>query len=180
MAVDNKGDLLSSARPEDSSGWHLVAIKASSPVVGISCPSSKLCVAVRSSAPRPGVSVRARYPNGDTLKVAFRNVESLEQLDRRFPIRTPRALQRRYEKLGRPPPTPWATHAGAVQMSGVTFPIATVEIAMEIAGTGLSLLPRRTAIGTNQLIGGWISNCGVGVQIGDPAGGPSGRERRVT
>jgi hypothetical protein len=130
--------------------------------------------------PPSGRLVSAKYPNGDTLKVAFRNVESLEQLDQRFPIRTSRALQRRYEKLGWPPPTPGATHADAVRMSGVTFPIATVEIAMEIAGTGLSFSPRRTAIGTNQLIGGWISNCGVGVQIGVPAGGPGGRERPAT
>ena len=97
-------------------------------------------------------------------------MKSLEQLDRRFPTKTPRALQRRYEKLGWPPPTTWTTHADAVRGAGVTFPIATVEITMEIAGTGLSFSPRRTAIGTNQLIGGWISNCGVGVQIGDPAG----------
>jgi hypothetical protein len=130
--------------------------------------------------PPSGRLVSAKYPNGDKLKIAFREVTSLEQLDRRFPTKTPRALQRRYEKVGWPPPTTWTTHADAVRMAGLTFPIVTVEITMEIAGTGVSLSPRRTAIGTNQLIGSWISNCGVGVQIGDPASGPGGREPPAT
>ena len=46
MAVDAHGALLSSAQASESSGWHAIATGVSSPIVGVSCPATSLCVAV--------------------------------------------------------------------------------------------------------------------------------------
>jgi hypothetical protein len=40
------------------------------------------------------------------------------------------------------------------------------EITMRVTGGKLRFDPNKTTIGTNTILGGWISHCQVGVQLG--------------
>lgn len=61
------------------------------------------------------------------------------------------------------------SHAEPVGRVGIEFPLAAVEITMEIAGTELRLGPKKTTLpGQNTIQGGWIKGGAVGIQIGDP------------
>jgi hypothetical protein len=118
--------------------------------------------------PPSGRLVSAKYSNGDRLKVEFREVASIEELDRHYPPpELPARLRRDFEARGMPVPDLSRSSADAVQRFGVEFPIATVEITMDIAGTDIRLGPRRSEIGPGSITGSWMKGCQVGIQIGD-------------
>lgn len=119
--------------------------------------------------PPSGRLVSASYPNGDCLKVEFRELVSVEELDKRYPPPTiPADVMEDLESLGRPVPELPRSHAERVQHLGIEFPLAVVEITMKVANTDLELGPRTTLTGGAALTGCWVSGCQVGVQIGDP------------
>jgi hypothetical protein len=121
--------------------------------------------------PPSGRLVSVKYPNGDRLKVEFREVASVEDFDRRYPPpELPADLKRDLEAHGITPPDLSRTNADAVQRYGVEFPMATVEITMDIAGTDIRLGPRRSEIGPGVIAGSWVGGCEVGIQIGEPSG----------
>lgn len=129
-------------------------ITAGSDEVEIVCPPS-------------GKLLHAKYPNGDEVKVQFRELLSLDDLDRIYPAPgLPKDVLKQFEDAGIEPPDMRRSHGEAVERAGITFPIAAVEITMEVAGAGLSFSPRGTAVGTNQIIGGWMVRCGVGIHFG--------------
>ena len=120
--------------------------------------------------PPSGRLVSAKYPNGDRLKVEFREVASVEEFDRRYPPpKLPAHLTRRFDARGMPVPDLPRSHAESLATYGVEFPIATVEITMEIAGTGIRLGPRQTEIATNVFAGCWMNGAEVGFQLGEPS-----------
>jgi hypothetical protein len=111
--------------------------------------------------------VRVNYPNGDRLKVEFRDLASVEELDKRHPPPTlPVEVQRSFQSMGIPPPAMPTSHAEMVEQARIEFSIAAVEITMEIAGTGLSFGPKRTSIGTSTFTGAWMIRGAVGFDIG--------------
>ena len=120
--------------------------------------------------PPSGRLVSAKYPNGDQLKVEFCELASVEELDRHYaPAGLPAEVKKRFEGLGMPLPDTRESHAESVDRFGIEFPLAAVEITMEIAGTELRLGPKRTTLpGQNIMQGGWIKGGAVGIQIGDP------------
>lgn len=120
--------------------------------------------------PPSGRLISAKYPNGDQLKVEFRELASVEELDRRYaPAGRPAEVKARFEGLGMPVPDTGASHAESVDRFGIEFPLAAVEITMEIAGTELRLGPKHTTLpGQNIMQGCWIKGGAVGVQIGEP------------
>jgi hypothetical protein len=126
--------------------------------------------------------VAAHYPNGDRLKVEFRSHESWEAFDRRYSKPPPKrhippippgtsrevaARIRRWhaevsERMSEPP-----RHAETAQGYGLELPVTTVEVEMNMAGSELKLGPRSMTLpGQNVFTGGWMVNCGVGVQLG--------------
>jgi hypothetical protein len=124
------------------------------------------------TCPPSGNMVSTKYPNGDQLKVEFREHDSLEDFDRRYSQpRLPADAKKRLATAGAhyDPPT---SHAETIESFGISFPLTTVEITMDIAGTGLSFGPQRTSINTNTIMGSWIKGGGVGMQIGEPSSGP--------
>ena len=93
-------------------------------------------------SPPSGKSLDIKYKTGDRLSIEFielqSNVEAYE----------------RYENA--------TLLAGAL----LRFPITAVEINMQIGSTGFVLTPRGTTLpGNNQIRGGLISRCGVGLSV---------------
>lgn len=117
------------------------------------------------NCPPSGRVVQARYNNDDLLRVEFRNVASLEELDRRYQTKVPKPTRRSRRPRLPEPATP-QSYADAVARDGITFPLAVAEITMRLPGTGLVLSSSKTGLGTNSIMGGWMSHCGVGIQIG--------------
>jgi hypothetical protein len=116
--------------------------------------------------PPSGHLVRAKYPGGDELRVRFRELPSIEELDRRYPPpKLPKDIQRRLEAAGIPLPEMTTTHAEPVQRLGISFPIAAVEVRLKIAGTPYDFGPRTTIEGS-MVSGAWIAGVEVGLQIG--------------
>lgn len=90
--------------------------------------------------PPSGRLVSAKYPNGDQLKVEFRQLASLAELDRRYASAgLPAGVKKRFEALGMPLPDTRTSHSESVDRLGIAFPLAAVEITMEMAGTELRL-----------------------------------------
>jgi hypothetical protein len=121
-------------------------------LMGLNCPPS-------------GKVVQARYDNNDLLRIEFRNIDSLEELDRRYQTKSPNP-KHRHERLNRPEPSTNVSYADAIGRDGITFPLAVAEITMRLPGTGLQLSAKKTGLGTNAIYGGWMSHCRVGIQIG--------------
>jgi hypothetical protein len=120
--------------------------------------------------PPSGRLVSAKYPNGDQLKIEFREISSLVALDHRYPREgLPPSERRELETMGIQPPDMPTSHADTVEQFGINFPIAAVEVTMKVAGTDLSFGPKRTSIATSTVAGNWMKNCAVGIQIGDPS-----------
>lgn len=120
--------------------------------------------------PPSGRLVRARYPNGDQLKIEFREIEGVDELDRRYRAEIPAAVRERFAARGIPLDAAPSSYADPVARAGVKFPIAAVEIRMTVAGAELELGPRATTLpGHNVITGGWISGGQVGIQLGDPS-----------
>lgn len=122
------------------------------------------------ACPPSGRLMSAKYSNGDRLKIEFRELASMEDLDRRYPPDgLPGDVKTRLAAAEVPLPDMPRSHAETVERLGIDFPVAAVEITMEIAGTGLGFGPKRTSIATNTIAGGWMKDCAVGIQIGDPS-----------
>jgi len=115
------------------------------------------------ACPPSGKLVSATYQNGDRLRIAFREVESIDALDRRYPIKVASSRQRSQRESLQPRDI--LSHASAAAMAGVQFPIAVAEISMRVTDGNLRFEPNKTTIGTNTFVGGWISHCQVGVQL---------------
>jgi hypothetical protein len=129
--------------------------------------------------PPSGRLVSAKYPSGDELTIEFREFPSLEALDARYPIEPielPDAMADQLKQAGMDAPERPTSHHDTVERFGVNFPIASVEITMEIAGTSLSFGPRETAINSNVISAGWIKGARVGIQIGKPSQIPGGTD----
>jgi hypothetical protein len=119
--------------------------------------------------PPSGSMVSAKYPNGDQLKVEFRELANLEALDRRYPPgQLPADVKKRLEEAGMPQYELSQSHAETVERFEIAFPIATVDITMEVAESDLSFGPKQTSIATNTITGSWIKGGAVGIQIGNP------------
>lgn len=106
----------------------------------------------------------------------FREVASFEELDRRYaPAGLPADVKKRFEGFGMPMPDMGTSHADSVHSFGIEFPLAAVEITIEIAGTDLRLGPKHTMLpGQNIMQGCWMKGGAVGVQIGDPGTAATG------
>lgn len=93
-------------------------------------------------SPPSGKLLEIRYPSGDWLSVEFLELTSSEG-----------AYERYQSSL-------------LTQRGGIQFPITAVEVNLALAGTAISLTPRRTMLpSNNQILGGLISHCGVGLTI---------------
>lgn len=123
--------------------------------------------------PPSGRLVEAKYPNGDELKVEFCEIESAAAFERRYPLPNPYADMppERRERLAAMGVDVDGnlSHRESIERFSVQFPLAIVEITMKIAGTGLDFGPTTTAVAGSSVTGGWIVDCGVGMQIGDPS-----------
>jgi hypothetical protein len=116
--------------------------------------------------PPSGRLVSAKYLNGDALKVEFREIASEEDFERRFPpTPMPAELKARLEQSGTSVPDP--SHRESIAHSGLTFPLAAVEITLKIAGTDIDFGPKHTSVGGSVITGSWMIDCGVGIQIGE-------------
>jgi hypothetical protein len=104
--------------------------------------------------PPSGKLVSASYPNGDRLKVEFREITTPRGFDHQFAAKLPAG----------------ASHSPQIERAGLAFPLAVVEVSLKIAGTGIELSPSRTKLGTSTIGAGWMIGCGVGIQIGNPNG----------
>jgi hypothetical protein len=117
------------------------------------------------NCPPSGKVVQTRYANDDLLRIEFRNIGSLEELDRRYQPKRPKT-RRRSERLIPEESATSSSYADPVKRDGITFPIAVAEITMRLPGTGLQFSANKTGLGTSAIYGGWMSHCGVGIQIG--------------
>jgi hypothetical protein len=117
------------------------------------------------NCPPSGRVIQARYSNDDMLRIEFRNIASLEELDRRYQTRAPKPKRRaghRSPPIARGP----TSHASPVAKNGITFPIAVAEITMRLPGTGLQFSANKTGVAGGAIYGGWMSHSAVGIQIG--------------
>lgn len=117
--------------------------------------------------PPHGRLVSAEYPNGDRLKIEFRELTNLQLLDRHFPPpKLPKQLKSEFAARGITIPDLPCSHEEAAREFGIQFPIASVEITMSVAGTDISFGPRQTKLGGITTTGGWMVGGEVGMQIG--------------
>lgn len=93
-------------------------------------------------SPPSGRLLEIRYSSGDWLSVEFLELGSEQE-----------AFERYQSSL-------------LTDDAGIRFPITAVEVNLALAGTSISLAPRRTTLpGNNQILGGLISHCGVGLSL---------------
>lgn len=116
------------------------------------------------NCPPSGRVLSATYQNGDLLRVEFRQIDSIQELDRRYPVKVPKRVKERLSADGIS--VDERSHADSADSAGVTFPIAVCEIAMRLTGATLRFDANKTTVGTNVFIGGWISHGAVGMSIG--------------
>ena len=104
--------------------------------------------------PPSGRLIRVRYPNGDDLKVEFFEIESAEQLARRYP------------DFG----------------FGGPFPLTAVEVTEHAPGTPIEFGPTETRVGGMHMVGNVMVNVGVAIMLDLPAGvgGRTFRDEDVT
>jgi hypothetical protein len=117
--------------------------------------------------PPSGRLVEAQYPNGDRLKVEFREVNTADDFDERYP--TPPLPDQMKDRLARAGiPEPERSHREAILRAGIEFPLTVVEITMKVTDAPIELGPTKSKIETNVVTGAWVVDCGVGMQIGNP------------
>jgi hypothetical protein len=102
--------------------------------------------------PPSGRQVHASYPNSDELRIEFRELASVDDLDRHYP------------KSTRPGEAP-RSHAETTDHAGITFPIAAVEITMNVGGTPVRFGPRSTSLPGGIITGGWMIRGRVGLSF---------------
>jgi hypothetical protein len=94
-------------------------------------------------SPPNGRKLRIRYNNGDFLSVEFFDVATADDLFVRYP------------------------NANPVARFNVQFPVTSVDVSFSVGGTEISFTPTGTMLpGFNQLIGGFIADCSVGISLG--------------
>ena len=116
------------------------------------------------NCPPSGRVLSATYQNGDLIRVEFRQIDSIQELDRRYPVKIPKRVKDRLSASG--VSVDARSHADSANSAGVTFPIAVCEIAMRFTGANIRFDANKTTIGTNLFIGGWSSHGPVGMSIG--------------
>jgi hypothetical protein len=89
--------------------------------------------------PPSGKHLKISYPNGDLLRVEFRNIETVPDFEARY------ATQTSFDP---------------------TFPLTAVEVEMEVADTPFSFNARQTQLGGVTMANCWSKNCQVGIQLG--------------
>ncbi|MCH7811764.1 MAG: HNH endonuclease [Chloroflexi bacterium] len=90
--------------------------------------------------PPSGRLLRVAYPNGDSLRVEFFELESAVKAQGRYPDAMPDR---------------W----------GISFPVTAVEINENVAGTSIQFGPRETTIGGAKLINNVFRNCGAAINL---------------
>lgn len=100
--------------------------------------------------PPSGRLVGAKYPNGDALKVEFREIKSIEDFDQRF-LPMDAVASRSYGET--------------IENFELSFPMAIVEITLRIAGTEIDFAPIHTTIAGGSIEGTWLGNCPVGIHF---------------
>lgn len=93
--------------------------------------------------PPTGRRIHVHYPNGDDFRVEFFDIASAAALRRRYP--NAEVIER---------------------VDTVTFPITGVELWETATGLPIELGPDITRIGGIQIVGGWMENDRVGIQLG--------------
>jgi hypothetical protein len=91
--------------------------------------------------PPNGRVVSVQYDNGDRFKVEFFTLNTVDDFSRRYPR--------------------------AHFTTDLAFPLTAVEVHETAAGTGLSLEPHSTSVGTNRISSGFMADCQVGIMIDD-------------
>jgi len=117
--------------------------------------------------PPSGKRVAARYPNGDSVRVEFLEIDSADDFDRRYP--RPRIPAR--VASGRPPDWPpldadTPPPSAKLAQIGAAFPLTLVEVEMRVPGLQIDFGPRDTELATNVFAGErWMVGCHVGFQL---------------
>lgn len=118
--------------------------------------------------PPSGRLVEAKYPNGDRLRVEFREIKTEQEFDERYPSpampETPDEMKAMLEEAGIPEPE----RSSPTAQFEIAFPLTVVEITMKIAGLPIDFGPKGTTLGGSSASGNWMADCPVGMQIGDP------------
>jgi hypothetical protein len=95
--------------------------------------------------PPSGRLLKARYENGDYMRVEFREIRSLGAALKRFPKIRPDGLA----------------------MIAPTWPMTFVIVTMRVGGTNTEFGPTRTRLpGNNTFVGGVTSHCQIGLVFG--------------
>jgi hypothetical protein len=89
-----------------------------------------------------GKRIRAHYEDGDEVRIEFFELDAADDLRSRY--------------------------AGFNYADEIPYPITAVEVQMKLAAIGIDFGARRTQLGTNQIINGFMRGCRVGIQIGAP------------
>ena len=116
--------------------------------------------------PPSGKLVSVTYQNDDRLRVEFREVESAEELDRRYPVKAHKPPKWARDLPGGAVPSAPTPNSASAAGAGITYPVAVAEITMRVTDSRLRFDPNKTTIGGGTMLSGWMINCGVGVQIG--------------
>ena len=91
--------------------------------------------------PPSGKLLDVKYPNGDMLKIEFKELESETEAKKRYPN-------------------------AAIEQWKISFPLTAVEVHNKIAGTEICFGPRETTLpGANIVRNSFMTNCHVGLRI---------------
>jgi hypothetical protein len=118
--------------------------------------------------PASGKRVAARYPNGDSVRVEFLEVESAGDFGRRYlrqplPTRAAAGSPPGWE----PPGSVTAPPSAKLTQIGAVFPLTVVEVEMRVPGLHIDFGPRDTELATNVFAGErWTVGGRVGFQLG--------------
>jgi hypothetical protein len=123
--------------------------------------------------PPSGRLVKARYVNGDEIRVEFQSHSSWDDFGRRFPgtrrpPAPPRTPEWMLEEMSAPDRAS-AMHNRAGLADDLAMPLTTVSVSMKIAGTDIEFGPGQSSVGGNTVSGNWMRGVGVGIQFGDPS-----------
>lgn len=111
-----------------------------------------------------GKRIVARYGDGDSVRVEFREIDSVEAFDYRYPVQPiPPKVMPAFPDMT--PPVVPPSSAG-LERTATDFSITVVEVEMRFPRFQIDFGPRRTELATNIIQGGWMIRCQVGFQLG--------------